>query len=45
MTKKVQNPETDIMIESKGKIESFFDKYGSKIMWGLLAVAVIGIGV
>ena len=45
MTKKVHTPETDILIESKGKMESFFDKYGSKLMWGLVAIAVIGIGV
>lgn len=45
MTKKVQNPETDILIESKGKIESFFDKFGSKIMWGLVAVTVIAVGI
>ena len=45
MTKNVQNPETDILIESKGKIESFFDKYGSKLMWGLVAVTAIAVGV
>jgi tetratricopeptide (TPR) repeat protein len=45
MTKKVQTPETDILIESKGKMESFFDQYGSKLMWGLVAIAVIGIGI
>ena len=45
MTKKVHTPETDILIESKGKMESFFDKYGSKLLWGLVAIAVIGIGV
>jgi tetratricopeptide (TPR) repeat protein len=45
MTKKVQTPETDIMVESKTKIESFFDKYGSKVMWGLVAVSVIAVGI
>lgn len=45
MTKKVQTPETDIMVESKTKIESFFDKFGSKLMWGLVAVTVIAVGI
>ena len=45
MTKKVQTPETDILIESKGKVESFFDKYGSKLMWGLVAVTVVAVGI
>ena len=45
MTKKVQTPETDIMVESKTKIESFFDKFGSKVMWGLVAVTVIAVGI
>jgi TolA-binding protein len=45
MTKKVQNPETDILIESKGKVESFFDKYGSKLMWALVAITIIAVGI
>ena len=45
MTKKVQTPETDILIESKGKVESFFDKFGSKLMWGLVAVTVVAVGI
>ena len=45
MTKKVQTPEVDIMGESKGKIESFFDKFGSKLMWGIVAVTVIAVGI
>jgi tetratricopeptide (TPR) repeat protein len=45
MTKKVQTPETDILIESKGKVESFFDKFGNKVMWGLVAVTVIAVGI
>ena len=45
MTKKVQTPETDILIESKGKVESFFDKYGRKLMWGLVAITVVAVGI
>ena len=45
MTKRVQTPETDILIESKGKVESFFDKYGNKLMWGLVAVTVVAVGI
>lgn len=45
MTKKAQTPETDILVESKGKIESFFDKYGNKLMWALVAITVIAVGI
>ena len=45
MTKKAHTPETDILIESKGKVESFFDKYGRKLMWGLVAVTVVAVGI
>lgn len=45
MTKRVQTPETDILIESKGKVESFFDKYGNKLMWGLVAVTIVAVGI
>lgn len=45
MAKKVQTPETDILVESKGKIETFFDKFGNKLMWGLVAVTVIAVGI
>ena len=45
MTKKVHTPETDILVESKGKIESFFDKYGNKLMWALVAITVVAVGI
>ena len=45
MTKKAHTPETDILIESKGKVESFFDKYGRKLMWGLVAITVVAVGI
>ena len=45
MTKKVQTPETDILVESKGKIELFFDKYGNKVMWALVAITVVAVGI
>lgn len=43
MANKVQNPETDIMVETKGKLELFFDKYGDKLLKGLAAVTVIAV--
>lgn len=44
MANKVQNPETDLMVETKGKLEVFFDKYGSKLLKALLAVTIIAVG-
>ena len=43
MANKVQNPETDIMVETKGKLELFFDKYGNMLLKGLAVVAVIAV--
>lgn len=45
MTKKAQTPETDILVESKGKIESFFDMYGNKVMWALVAITIVAVGI
>ena len=45
MANKVQNPETDLMVETKGKLEVFFDKYGSKLLKALLAVTISAVGV
>lgn len=45
MANKVQTPETDIMVETKGKLELFFDKYGNKLLKGLACVTVIAVGV
>lgn len=43
MANKVQTPETDIMVETKGKLELFFDKYGNKLLWGLVCITVIAV--
>ncbi len=40
MAHKTQNTQTDIMVETKGKLELFFDKYGNKILWTLAIVAI-----
>ena len=45
MANKVQNPETDLMVETKGKLEIFFDKYGSKLLKTLFAATIIAVGV
>lgn len=38
MTNNVKTPETDLMVETKGKLELFFDKNGNKLLWGLIIV-------
>lgn len=43
MANKVQMPENDLMVETKGKLELFFDKYGNKLLWGLVIVAAIAV--
>lgn len=43
MANKVQQPENDIMVETKGKLEVFFDKYGNKLLWTLACVTVIAV--
>lgn len=45
MANKVQNPENDLMVETKGKLETFFDNYGNKLLWGLVAVTVIAVAI
>ena len=40
MANKVQE-QTDVMVEAKGKLELFFDKCGNKILWVLVAVAIV----
>lgn len=45
MANKVQTPETDIMVETKGKLELFFDKYGSKLLKGLAVVTVVAVAI
>ena len=38
MTNNVKTPETDLMVETKGKLELFFDKNGNKLLWGLIII-------
>lgn len=40
MANKVEN-QTDVMVEAKGKLELFFDKWGNKLLWTLVVVAVV----
>ncbi|MBQ6613227.1 MAG: tetratricopeptide repeat protein [Alistipes sp.] len=40
MANKVQTPENDLMVETKGKLELFFDKHGSKILWIIIIVGL-----
>lgn len=42
MTKKVNTPETDVIIDAKGKLELLFEKYGKKL---LIVLVVIGVAV
>jgi len=41
MANKVENPQQDVMIEAKGKLETFFEKHSKRILWGLLIVACV----
>lgn len=43
MANKVQMPENDLMVETKGKLELFFDKYGNKVLWALVGVTVVAV--
>ena len=43
MTNKVQTPENDLMVETKGKLEIFFDKYGDKLLKAVIAVAIAAV--
>ena len=43
MANKVQNPESDLMVETKGKLELFFDNYGNKFLKGITAVAAVAV--
>ena len=45
MANKVQMPENDLMVETKGKLELFFDKYGNKLLKGLIAVTLIAVAI
>ena len=44
MANNVKNAEADVMVEAKGKLELFFDKYGNKILWTLVIVGIIVCG-
>ena len=43
MTNKVQNPENDLMVETKGKLEVFFDKYGDKLLKAVIGIAIAAV--
>ena len=43
MTNKVHQPENDIMVETKGKLELFFDKYGNKLLIALGAITALAL--
>lgn len=43
MTNKVQTPENDLMVETKGKLEVFFDKYGDKLLKAVIGIAIAAV--
>ncbi len=43
MTNKVQTPENDLMVETKGKLEIFFDKYGDKLLKAVIGIAIVAV--
>ena len=45
MANKVQNPETDIMVETKGKLELFFDNYGNTLLKGLVGITLVAVAI
>ena len=45
MANKVQNPEHDLMVGTKGKLETFFDNYGNKILWTLIGITITAVAV
>jgi predicted negative regulator of RcsB-dependent stress response len=40
MANKVNTPETDIIVDAKGKLELFFEKYGKILLWVLVVVGI-----
>lgn len=40
MAKNVNAPETDVVVNTKGKLETLFEKYGKALLWVLVVVAV-----
>lgn len=45
MANKVQTPETDIMVETKGKLELFFDNYGNKVLKALVGITLVAVAI
>ena len=43
MTNKVHTPENDLMVETKGKLEIFFDKYGDKLLKAVIGIAIAAV--
>ena len=43
MANKVQQPENDLMVETKGKLELFFDKYGNKLLVVLACITIVAV--
>ena len=43
MTHKVNTPENDLMVETKGKLEIFFDKYGDKLLKAVIGIAIAAV--
>lgn len=41
MANNVQTPENDLMVETKGKLELFFDKHGNKMLWAIIIVGLV----
>lgn len=40
MANKVNTPNTDVVVEAKGKLEVLFEKYGKAILWILVVVGI-----
>ena len=40
MANKVNTPDTDIIVDAKGKLEVLFEKYGKTLLWVLVVIGI-----
>ena len=45
MTNNVQTPQDDLMVETKGKLELFFDNYGNKVLKALVGITLVAVAI
>lgn len=45
MANKVHESQTDLMVETKGKLELFFDNYGNKVLKALVGITLVAVAI